>query len=197
MPTADPDPAAAKPRTSARTWAERVVWFALGAGISWLAHWFKYGLPGRSPAACVAALFVVLLVVDARLGVPFRRWSYLVGALVLGGCVVVRPWLDPKFAAGRLWCRFDADAWRGVKESRSDARLWMIDDYLASHSPIGRPVAEIDALLGENDLHGREHLGAREWWLGSERGLLRIDSETLVIETDARDVVAKAWIYRD
>lgn len=191
-------PSPAEPTwTRSRAWRFRVARFSSGVAIAWLAHWLKYSLPQRSPAAVVGAVFVVLMVLEAKKGLPLRRNAFLLGALALGAAVCVRPWCDPGFAAGRLWCRFDAEAWRDVEANRSDARLWMIDDYLAEHSPVGRPVTEIDALLGKDELQGGEHIGSREWWLGAERGMIRIDSETLVLDVDGAGTVTKAWIYHD
>jgi hypothetical protein len=186
---------AASTQSHANVLAERAAWFACGVGVAWTAHWFKYVLPGRSPAA-VVALLLVALVVGSRQGFAVRWRAYACGALALGACVIARPWVDPQFAPGWLWCKFDGDAWRDA-DYFSEARLWMIDDYMATHSPVGRPLAEVDALLGEDDLHGREHTWTREWVLGSERGLFRIDSETLVVEADEHGLVTKVSIYRD
>lgn len=184
------------PRATATDWALRAAWAAGGAAVAWPLHWFKYSLPGQSPAAVVGAVWLILLVFDAKKGLPFRWGAFLVGALAFGACVVVRPWADPDFLKGHLWRRFEAQTWRDASYWSSE-RLWMIDDYLDAHSPVGRPLAEIDALLGKDDLRGQEHLGAREWGLGPERGFIRIDSETLVLEADERGTVTRAYIYRD
>ena len=80
----------------------------------------------------------------------------------------------------------------------------MVDDLLADHSPIGRPVAEIDELLGPGRQRARHGLRARllperdrVWWLGDERGFIRIDSEWLVLRVDARATVTEARVVRD
>ena len=195
------DPAEPPPlptsRANARAWAERAAWATLAVVVAWPAHWLEYYLPGRSAVAVVGAAFLVLLALRSTTRLRVRWRSFAAGAVAFGAVVVIRPWLDPDIAGGHLWCRFEADAWREASGTRSETRLWMIDDYLASHSPVGRPLAEIDSLLGKDDLNGYEHLGTREWWLGSERGMIRIDSETLVVEADDRGTVTKAYIYRD
>lgn len=181
----------------ARTWFERAVWAEFAIAIAWPSHWFKYELPGRSGFAVVAGAFLVLLALKAWVRLPFRWLAFLAGMFAFGACVAVRPWCDPSFLEVHLWCRFDAEAWRDASGTQSEARLWMVDDYLAAHSPVGRSLAEIDSLLGKDDLHGAVSAGAREWWLGSERGLIRIDSETLLVEADDQGTVTKAYIYRD
>ena len=100
---------------------------------------------------------------------------------------------------------FDAAAWRQSKDGpRSDARVWMVDDFLAHHSPVGRPVAEIDTLLGPDDIAPGATRGRgnwkdcdRLWCLGHERGFISIDAEWLVLRVDASGTVTEAKLYRD
>jgi hypothetical protein len=55
---------------------------------------------------------------------------------------------------------------------------------------------EVIQLLGPSD-DGNTKGDAFGYWLGPERGFIRINLETLAIEFDAKNRVRKAYIWRD
>lgn len=100
--------------------------------------------------------------------------------------------------------RFDAAEWRnqGVSDHFTSwpPRLCMVDDLLASGRLLGMTEGQVVRLLGppaskdfpfgasECDMH---------YYLGPERGFMRIDSEWLFIKLDSDGRVARQWLYRD
>jgi hypothetical protein len=113
----------------------------------------------------------------------------LVGSLLLGPGIT------------NYWHRreFEAAAWR--RNERRDAlwptRLAMVDDLLARHPLRGLTRDSVERLLGPRD--STEYF--REWdlvyWLGPERGLIRIDSEWLVLKFGVDGRVSDYRIVRD
>jgi len=75
-------------------------------------------------------------------------------------------------------------------------RLRMIDDLLGRHQLVGKSKAEIDELFGVppegSFFEGYDYV----YWLGPERGFIRIDSEWLAIKFEDGQVI-KADIVRD
>ena len=59
---------------------------------------------------------------------------------------------------------------------------------------------EVLALLGppasKSFPAGAQHTDIH-YWLGPERGIIRLDSEWLFIDFDGEDVVERVWLYRD
>ena len=76
-------------------------------------------------------------------------------------------------------------------------RLRMVDDLLAHHRFIGMPRAELADLLGPPtpiDKFGDWDL---VYWLGPERGSIRIDSEWLVFKFDKENRVSAYRLVQD
>lgn len=95
---------------------------------------------------------------------------------------------------------FDSAVWRATaSESTHDSvRLRMVDDYLATHSPIGRTPDEVTADLGEPDDTGYFHEYDMVYRLGLERNsAFPIDSEWLVIRLDQDTRVSEARLSTD
>ncbi len=94
--------------------------------------------------------------------------------------------------------RFDGELWtRDLAADYSDwpPRLCMVDDLLARNRLNGMTSRQVVELLGPPD---RNYPGfAVEYYLGPERGFLRIDSETLVIEFGSDGKVSRQKIHRD
>lgn len=94
--------------------------------------------------------------------------------------------------------RFDVAEWR--RNDRSDmwwpARLTMVDDLLERHTFRGVTRDSVETVLGPG-----ERSRFPEWdfayYLGPERGLIRIDSETLVFKLAPDGRVADYRIVRD
>ena len=95
--------------------------------------------------------------------------------------------------------RFDSADWK-KKSYDSDimwpTRLRMIDDLMSRRLIDGRRRAEIEDLLGPPDPEYSSET-TMSYYLGPERGLMRIDSEMLEIELDASGNVKIYHIHRD
>lgn len=100
---------------------------------------------------------------------------------------------------------FDAELWRSQKNISSEDTTWpprlcMVDDLIKSGILDGLTKDRVIELLG-SPLGKGFPLGARDcdihYYLGLERGFLRIDSEWLFINFDEDDKVERYWIYRD
>ena len=74
----------------------------------------------------------------------------------------------------------------------------MVDDLLEKHEIVGMYRNEIIELLGEpSDTEYFKESDNIVYWLGTERGLVRIDSEWLVIWFDDKDIAIDVKIMRD
>jgi hypothetical protein len=94
--------------------------------------------------------------------------------------------------------RFDAVAWRGVQRTDDETRLQMVDALLRSGRLNGLTRPQVVALLGPPDsgdyFRDRDNL---VYWLGPERGIMRIDSEWLVIRVGPDGRVSRYELARD
>lgn len=89
---------------------------------------------------------------------------------------------------------FNKDKWI----SQHEMRVYMVDDLLAKYSLKGRPKNDIVKLLGNpTETAYFKEPNNIVYWLGNERGLVRIDSEWLVIWFDSENKVMKYEIMRD
>ena len=93
---------------------------------------------------------------------------------------------------------FNQEIWKTKSSSAHDAdwppRLCMVDDLLASGRLTGMSKGQVIDLLGPPD--GTQDAGV-SYYLGPERGLIRIDSETLMIEFGGNGKVSHQKIHRD
>lgn len=90
--------------------------------------------------------------------------------------------------------KFDYTRWI----EKLDKRVWMIDDLLDKYDMVNMHKDKIVELLGEPTV--TEYFKENDnivYWLGPERGLVRIDSEWLVIWFDDKDYVKEIKIMRD
>ncbi|MGC5325435.1 hypothetical protein [Brevibacillus sp. SYSU BS000544] len=89
---------------------------------------------------------------------------------------------------------FDPIRW----QTQHDMRVYMVDDMLAKHHLIGLHKKEVIQLLGETKAweYFKEDNNI-VYYLGPERGLVRIDSEWLVIWFDAHEKVTSYELKRD
>lgn len=91
------------------------------------------------------------------------------------------------------WKSPDNSAYKSPKYA---VRIRMVDDLFHRHKLVGMTRKQVIQLLGPSD--GGDTRGAAfSYWLGPERGFIRIDSETLTIEFDAKNRVRKAHIWSD
>lgn len=95
--------------------------------------------------------------------------------------------------------RFDSITWKNTPSEMSyeTVRLRMVDDFLASHAPVGKTRDRIVALIGRPD--DTEYFREYDlvYHLGPERGPFGIDSEWLVLRLDDDDIVTEARIVTD
>lgn len=90
---------------------------------------------------------------------------------------------------------FDSSLWKNAEPPNS-IRLEMADDLLANHPLIGLSQPQIDALLGIPPKTAYFPEYQYVYWLGPERGFIRIDSEWLTIKF-VDGTVKEARIMRD
>ena len=95
--------------------------------------------------------------------------------------------------------RFESTTWKYTPSemSHESLRLRMVDDFLATHSPVGTTRDEIIALLGQPD--DTEYFRDFDlvYHLGRERSVFGIDSEWLVVRLDDNSIVKEARIVSD
>ncbi len=96
---------------------------------------------------------------------------------------------------------FDSKSWKKQESfeyyDNWPPRLCMVDDLLASGRLEGMTESQVIELLGPPGSRDEgKHLGF-SYYLGPERGFVRIDSESLVIEFDKEGKVRDSRIHRD
>jgi hypothetical protein len=108
------------------------------------------------------------------------------------------------FEAWRHRRGFDPAAWRGQDAFDHSTpwppRLCMVDDLLASGRLLGMTEDQVVRLLGtpaSKDFPFDASACDMRYYLGPERGFMRIDSEWLFIKLDSGGRVARQWLYRD
>lgn len=98
--------------------------------------------------------------------------------------------------------KFDAELWRTSANINGEwpPRLCMVDSLMKQKILDGLTKEKVIELLGEPASKGFP-LGAIDcdihYYLGPERGFMRIDSEWLFITFDTDGKVKRYWIYRD
>ena len=95
---------------------------------------------------------------------------------------------------------FDAEVWKATPSefSHESMRLRMVDDFLASHAPVGKSRGQVEALLGPPDDTPYFDEYDMVYHLGAERaGIMSIDSEWLVFSVDDSGRVTGAWLVTD
>lgn len=147
------------------------------------------------PLGMLAALTAVRL----SRGPSVRPLAFAAGAASVYVLLVGSLLLGPGIAD--YWHRrtFEPAGWR--RNERRDVlwptRLTMVDDLLTRHSLRGMSRDSVERLLGPRD--STDYF--RDWdlvyWLGPERGLIRIDSEWLVLKLGPDGRVSDYRIVRD
>ena len=99
---------------------------------------------------------------------------------------------------------FDGPAWRATGKGQPPVRTAMVDDVIGSGMLERKTRQEVLALLGPDDSAtgtgwGAGYFGSWDlvYWIGDERGFIRIDSEWLVIDLDAEGRVARYRLVTD
>lgn len=100
---------------------------------------------------------------------------------------------------------FDRDTWRkgerlSTRGSSSDGvapRILMAEGLVRKRALLGKRRAEIEDMLGPPSDVGYFRTYDLVYWLGLERGFMRIDSEWLVVRLDATGTATEARIVND
>ena len=90
--------------------------------------------------------------------------------------------------------RFTTERWLNDDEGR----VYLVDDLMNEHELIGMTKEEVITLLGSPT--ETEYFKEKDnvvYFLGAERGIIRIDSEWLVIWFDGRDKAVKYELRTD
>jgi hypothetical protein len=100
--------------------------------------------------------------------------------------------------------KFNAEAWKTQEQVDHDPvwppRLCMVDDLMSGGQLDGLSSNQVITLLGlphDKGFPGGAKSCDIHYYLGPERGLIRIDSEWLFISLNADGNVQKYWLYRD
>ena len=138
-----------------------------------------------------------------------RRWRvhpgfYFVGAAAGLMMSVVWAFLGESPASLLHREAFEANTWRNQQYIEHDVmwppRLRMVDDLMSTRRLDGLTKDQVLELLGKPEDKGFPAGAAScdiHYYLGPERGVLRIDSEWLFITLDDSGRVDRYWIYRD
>lgn len=180
-------------------WAEVVSWFTQRPFIwdrqpEWLK--FLHQFIASAPWLLGAALLLI-----RWLGRREVRWlAYALGAFSLYAIMMAYLLLPPVFEQWRYARPFEAAIWRANPEMAEPGwplRLRMVDDLLAGHRLTGLTREQVESLLGPADQHGPRQGWDLMYYLGPERGLIRLDSENLGLRFGADGRLAETAILRD
>ena len=105
-----------------------------------------------------------------------RLWGCGIAIL----CMMIGSTVGYGFLTGYLPIRpFDADLWRQGMQSHTAVRLHMIEPLMRSRNLDRLTRSQVVSLLGPPSNDGYFADWDLVYWLGPERGLMRIDSEWL------------------
>ena len=182
----------------------RVFWFDVangmfGLGVSYDTRpaWLR-GI--MSVVTWLPAVILALAIIGrVRRGRVYRPLAFVAGAVSVYLLALGLLLFGPALSDHRHRTAFDAANWRA--NARADpmypARLTMVDDLLARGLLERATRDSVTRLLGPRDSTSYFQEWELVYWLGPERGLIRIDSEWLVIAFGADDRVSAARIVTD
>ncbi len=129
-------------------------------------------------------LWLILIPVIGLLGI--------VGLMGIVHALELRAWSSNELP-------FEQKVWLAEVESRErdPMRLRMVDDLLKNHDITGLTRQEVETLLGPPTQTSYFYSWDMVYWLGPERGGIRIDSEWLAIKLDPAGVVTHRQLVRD
>ena len=136
----------------------------------------------------------------------FSRPSPLVLLLSLVAAGATSPfWLMGgfmAFSAGKEYVgrrEFDAELWRDSAQAygANPIRIRMVDDLLLRHDFLDWRREQVVSLLGEPPETGYFSQYDLVYWMGPERGLIRLDSEWLVFRLNEHGRVGEYRVVRD
>ncbi len=157
-------------------------------------------LVGWLPWIAVAIVLILRFAKGRNVRVGFYFLGTVTPVAVLIGWLFLGPVVENRIHRQR----FDAVAWRKQEQSDGNltwpARLCMVDDLMSSGRLDGLASEQVVELLGPPHDKGFPFGSAQcdiHYYLGPERGFIRIDSEWLFIAFDKNGKVARYWLYRD
>lgn len=148
--------------------------------------------------------FVVVLVLRFIKGRRVRIDFYFLGTAAPTVILIGWLFLGNPIANLTHHQNFDAELWRNQEKVERDTmwppRLCMVDDLMSSGRLDGLTRKQVVELLGPP--HDKSFpAGAKNadihYYLGPERGYIRIDSEWLLITFGDTGTVNRYWLYRD
>jgi hypothetical protein len=148
-------------------------------------------LPGVGLAAVIAGRL--------RWGTDYRPLAFVAGLAATYCVTVASLFAGPAIEEYRHERSFDRAAWlrNDKRDAMWPARLTMVDDMMKRRLLAGATRDSVERLLG----HADQTEYFKDWdsvyWLGPERGLIRIDSEWLVIKFSSDGRVSDARLVRD
>jgi hypothetical protein len=181
-------------------WGRTLVFFLVGFLLSAAVSWSILTSPGFTLPGWLPWLIAAVLVIARLRGRKTARpIAFLLGVGAQYAAFLALLFLGPSIADRLHRQRFEPVAWQRNLDALSmwPARLTMVDDLLASHRLQGLHREEVVRLLGPPETGETSPNGHMVYLLGPERGLIRIDSESLVIRLDEAGRVVAAAIERD
>ena len=118
--------------------------------------------------------------------------------MILAGCSLYLFFAAPAIENASQQIPFDSAKWKADGDSSGvmwPTRLRMIDDLIRSKKLEGRTESEVIRLLGSPD--NRNLFNDLVYHLGPERGVIRIDSESLLIRLDKNNTVKTGKLFTD
>ena len=117
-----------------------------------------------------------------------------VAAMALGILVTLFP--GDRYA-GKPRVAFEREAWLAAWNDREGSRYLMVEDLLAKHPLVGRPLSELDEFLGpRSELRHYRELGYVDWYLGPEPDEGGVDHAWLTAVL-REGIVERAYIGTD
>ena len=202
-------------------WMQRPVYFATGLALALWCYFIQFKwmdmvpnvsneLPwwlkalkwqvGWLPWVALAIVVVLRIVLGRRV----RAGSYFLGTIAPPFLLISWFLFGDVFDEWMHLRTFDAVAWRVQESTEQDSmwppRLCMVDDLMASRRLIGMTKTQVVELLGPPEPEGFP-FGANasdiHYYLGPDRGFIRIDSEWLLLKFGEDGRLNHQWLYRD
>lgn len=148
--------------------------------------------------------FAVVVVLRFVKGRRIRAGFYFLGTATPTAILIAWMVLGPSVADLVHRQQFSAELWRSQENSQPETmwppRLCMVDHLISSGRLDGLPRSEVVELLGppqDNGFPGGLTPGDIYYYLGPERGFIRIDSEWLFVTFDENAKVSCYRVARD
>ena len=183
-----------------RRWP-RLTFFAFGAITGAIAFWLLFAWPqlAREAFWLPWLLIVVVVLARIRLGRVVRPIAFSVGVFSVYAATMGSMLVKPAFEHAFYRRPFDPVRWKRAEGARTNwpLRLRMVDDIIGNRLLDGLTRDSVERLLGPRDRTDYFADWDLVYWLGPERGMIRIDSEWLVVRFGTDGRVREYRIVRD